>query len=229
MSRALRFLAILFALLCGALPARAAQDAALERGTAIIDPAGAARTRRRTIWPRPHAAAGAVGGYPAHQRRSCSRCRRWRRSGRRSTASSTAISQGTRRACRTRRIGVGDGFDFQLFDRALLYSPRYALRAGRHRQPHGPRLCRRGKLRRNPADLPPDADQRAATGDDAALAAAADDAERRAEGERRSRDRSRRQAITCAEIARRWLAAGDLSLTGAELAAKLIGRMVRSI
>src|SRR5437764_691719 len=34
-----RFLAIVFALLCGALPARAAQDAALERGTAITDPA----------------------------------------------------------------------------------------------------------------------------------------------------------------------------------------------
>ena len=29
-------------------------------------------------------------------------------------------------------------------------------------------------------------------------------------------------AITCAEIARRWLAAGELSLTGAELAAKLL-------
>ena len=39
MSRAPGFLAIAFALLCGALPARAAQDAALERGTAITDPA----------------------------------------------------------------------------------------------------------------------------------------------------------------------------------------------
>src|SRR5438874_8531439 len=39
MSRMLRFLAFVPALLCGALPARAAQDAALERGTAITDPA----------------------------------------------------------------------------------------------------------------------------------------------------------------------------------------------
>jgi hypothetical protein len=39
MSRAPAFLVIAFALLCGALPARAAQDAALERGTAITDPA----------------------------------------------------------------------------------------------------------------------------------------------------------------------------------------------
>ena len=38
-------------------------------------------------------------------------------------------------------IGVGDGFDFQLFDRAHALFPRYALRAGGHRQPDGPRLC----------------------------------------------------------------------------------------
>ena len=31
-------------------------------------------------------------------------------------------------------------------------------------------------------------------------------------------------AITCAEIARRWLAAGDSTLTGAELAEKLLGK-----
>src|SRR5258706_3309896 len=38
MSRALRFLVIIFALLCGGLPAGAAQGAALERGAAITDP-----------------------------------------------------------------------------------------------------------------------------------------------------------------------------------------------
>ena len=38
MSRALRFPVILIALLCSALPARAAPAAALERGAAIIDP-----------------------------------------------------------------------------------------------------------------------------------------------------------------------------------------------
>ena len=55
-------------------------------------------------------------------------------------------------------IGVGEGFDFQLFDRALLYSRRHAVRAGRHRQPHGPHLRRGSQLRRDPPDLPPDAD-----------------------------------------------------------------------
>ena len=123
MSRALRFLAILFALLCGALPARAAQDAALERGTAIIDPLALARTRPRPIWHRPHAAAGAIGEYPAHQQPAVRVAVDGCRSARRSTPSSTATSQGTKRACRTRSIGVGDSFDFQLFDRALLYSP----------------------------------------------------------------------------------------------------------
>jgi hypothetical protein len=38
MSRALRFLVIILALLCGVLPVRAAQGAALERGAAITDP-----------------------------------------------------------------------------------------------------------------------------------------------------------------------------------------------
>src|SRR5258705_1214036 len=38
MSRALRFLVILLVLLCGVLPARAVQGAALERGAAITDP-----------------------------------------------------------------------------------------------------------------------------------------------------------------------------------------------
>src|SRR4029453_17428525 len=38
MSRALRFLVTILVLLCGVLPARAAQGAALERGAAITDP-----------------------------------------------------------------------------------------------------------------------------------------------------------------------------------------------
>src|SRR3978361_2098212 len=38
MSSALRCVVSLFAVLCGALPARAGQGAALERGAAIIDP-----------------------------------------------------------------------------------------------------------------------------------------------------------------------------------------------
>ena len=53
MSRVSGFLAIVFALLCGALPARGAQDAALERGTAITDPAALRELEEETgIKPR---------------------------------------------------------------------------------------------------------------------------------------------------------------------------------
>ena len=59
-------------------------------------------------------------------------------------------------------------FDFQLFDRALLYSPdtRFVL-AGIVNRMDRAYVCR-SKLRRDPADLPPDADRTCRTGDDAA-------------------------------------------------------------
>ena len=61
-----------------------------------------------------------------------------------------------------------------------------------------------------------------ATGDNADLAATADDAECGAEGQGDRAIDGSDEAITCAEIARRWLAAGELPLTGAALAAKLM-------
>src|ERR1700738_3419571 len=57
MSRALRFLVILFALLYGGVPARVVEAAALERGTAVIDPAALRELDRgrfglgRLLWP----------------------------------------------------------------------------------------------------------------------------------------------------------------------------------
>ena len=135
---------------------------------------------------------------------------------------SIATSQGTRPSLPTKRIGVGDVLRFPAVrSRAALFR-RYALRAGRHRQPDGPRLCRRrSKLRRNPADLPPDADHAAATGEDAAsprlpmtlnvvLKAKGDAVDATAA------DHLRRDRAALARCRR-------LSLTGAELAAKLTG------
>ena len=57
-------------------------------------------------------------------------------------------------------IGVGDGFDFQLFDRTLLYSAetRFVLAGIVNRMDRA--YVAGSKLRRDPADLPPDADQR---------------------------------------------------------------------
>ena len=83
-------------------------------------------------------------------------------------------------------IGVGTAFDFQLFDRALLYSDdtRFVL-AGIVNRMDRAYLSRR-QLRRNQADLSADADERARDRRRRGLAAAADDAERRAEGQGRS-------------------------------------------
>jgi hypothetical protein len=121
MSRAPRFLAIVFAMLCAALPARAAQDAALERGAAITDPAtlreldsGRFRLDRMllpersadiplansvlfalpSMIPVRHAIDGEFDRYIARHQANPPK----------------------------ETIGVGEGFDFQLFDRALLYS-----------------------------------------------------------------------------------------------------------
>ena len=119
------------------------------------------------------------------------------------------MSRGTRPILPNETIGVGDGYDFQLFDRALLYSAdtRFVL-AGIVNRMDRAYVCR-SELRRDQADLSPDADRRAATGEDAAsprlpmtlnivLKAKGDHAI--------DRDGT---AITCAEIARRWLAPAD--------------------
>ena len=116
-----RFLAILLALSCGAWPAQAAQDTALERGTAITDPAtlreldsGRFRLDRMLLPERPadslltndalfalpsmapvrQAIDGEFDRYVARHRATLPK----------------------------ETIGVGAGFDFQLFERALLYS-----------------------------------------------------------------------------------------------------------
>jgi hypothetical protein len=118
-------------------------------------------------------------------------------------------------------IGVGTSFDFQLFDRALLYSPdtRFVLAGIVNRMDRAyvaPANC--GEIRLIYRLTRTDMKAADTTGDDVlsprlpmtlnlVLKAKADHA-----------------GVTCAEIARRWLAAGDWLLTGAELAAKLISK-----
>jgi hypothetical protein len=121
MSRAPGFLAILFALLCGALPAFAAEDAALERGTAITDPAtlreldsGKFRLDRMLLPERPadvplaNSALFALPSMVPVQRAIDDEFERY------IARHGASLPKET--------IGVGEGFDFQLFDRALLYS-----------------------------------------------------------------------------------------------------------
>jgi hypothetical protein len=115
-------------------------------------------------------------------------------------------------------IGVGDDFAFQLFDRALLDSPdtRFVLAGIVNRMDRayvGDADCGEIRLiyrltRTNAPDVGDNAvSPRLPMTLNLVLKA-------RAEG----------QAIACSEIARRWLAAGDLTLTGAELTAKLLAK-----
>src|SRR5947208_7794325 len=121
MSRASGFLAIVFALLCGALPARAAQDAALERGTAITEPAalreldGGKFRLDRMLVPERSAdiplASSALFALPSM-----------------APVRQAIDGEFDRYVARhrvnlpTETIGVGEGFHLQLFDRTLLYS-----------------------------------------------------------------------------------------------------------
>jgi hypothetical protein len=121
-------------------------------------------------------------------------------------------------------IGVGDGYDFQLFDRTLPYSPdsRFVLAGIVNRMDRaylaeancgevrllyrltstsGPRIGENAVSPRLPMTL------------NIVLKAKADHA-RDSDG----------AALTCAAIARRWLAAGDWPQTGAELAARLTSK-----
>jgi hypothetical protein len=221
MSRAPRILAILFALLSGALPAQAAQDKALERGAAIIDPLalrdldGGRFGIGRMLLPERSA------NIPLTSSQLFA------------LPSMAAVRQaidgefdryiaGHKASLPNESIGVGDTFDFQLFDRALLYSPdtRFVLAGIVNRMDRAyvdSASCGEIRLiyRLTRTDAP-------LTGSNAVsprlpmtlnvvLKARGDTAV--------DRDGT---AITCSEIARRWLAAGELSLTGAELAQKLL-------
>lgn len=121
MSFAPRFLVILLAVMCGAWPARAAQDSALERGTAITDPAtlreldGGRFRLGRMLLPERSAesplANAALFDLPSMAPIRQAIDGEFDRYVARHTA-----------ALPSETIGVGTGFDFQLFDRALLHS-----------------------------------------------------------------------------------------------------------
>jgi mono/diheme cytochrome c family protein len=119
-------------------------------------------------------------------------------------------------------IGVGGSYDFQLFDRALLYSrdSRFALAGIVNRMDRAYlseancgeirliyRLTRTSAPETGDAAAPP----RLPMTLNVVLNAKGDNA-----------TDGKAKAITCAEIARRWLAAGDSPLTGSELAERLI-------
>jgi hypothetical protein len=117
-------------------------------------------------------------------------------------------------------IGVGPSFDFQLFDRTALYSKesRFVLAGIVNRMDRGyvlPGSCGEVRLiyrltRINPTEAGEGTSPRLPMTLNIVLKAKGDHA---VDGSG--------VALTCSELARRWLAAGELPLSGAELAIRL--------
>jgi hypothetical protein len=218
MGRSLRFLVTILVLLGSALPAGAGEGAALEHGTAISDPLALRELD--------------------HGRFGLSRVLSPLRPGNAPIADSQLFALPSMVAVRkalddefdryvlrhkadfpNETIGVGTAYDFQLFDRTLLYSSysRFVLagivnRMDRAYLSEGNcgeirliyRLTRTGAPEAGDRAISP----RLPMTLNVVLKAKGDDA---VDG-----------SASCAEIARRWLAAGDLPQTGAELAEKLV-------
>jgi hypothetical protein len=119
-------------------------------------------------------------------------------------------------------IGVGSSYNFQLFDRALLYSPdsRFVLAGIVNRMDRGylsEANCGEIRLIYRLTRIA------AAEGGDGAASPRLPmtlNVVLKAKGDRAIGGNAK--AITCSAIARRWLATGDWPLTGVELAARLI-------
>jgi hypothetical protein len=220
MGRSLRFLVTIAVLLCSALPARAAPGAALERGTAITDPVALRELDHgrfglsRVLLPAKSADAPLANSQlfalpsmvPV---------------GKALDAEFDRYIVRHKADLPNETIGVGPSFDFQLFDRAQLYSPdtRFVLSGIVNRMDRtyvAPDTCGEIRLiyRLTRISAP-------VAGDGAASPRLPMTLNVVLKAKGNGAIDGSGAAITCAGIARRWLSAGDLPLTGAELAAKL--------
>jgi len=221
MSLTLRFLVGAFFLLCGALPIHAASDKPLERGTAIIDPLALRELDRgrfglgRILEPARSADTPLTNAELfAMPSLAPVKAAIDAEFGRYIAKHKAELPDET--------IGVGDAFAFQLFDRALLTSAdtRFVLAGIVNRMDRtfvAEKSC--GEIRliyRFVRTSPP------AGGETASRLPMTLNVVLRAKGEP-SVDRDGKP-ISCAAIAQRWLAAADLSLTGRDLAAKLLAK-----
>jgi hypothetical protein len=212
MSRALKRLLALFLLLGGAMPVRAGEERALERGVAIIDPAtlrdldhgrfGLGRMLAPERTPDAPLPNGELFKLPAMLPVREALLREFDRYVERHRASLPNES-----------IGVGDGFAFQLFDPALLDSAdvRFVLAGIVNRMDRtyvAPDNCGEIRLiyRLTRTDVPPIGEnavsQRLPMTLNLVLKAKGD-----------GNDAS----LTCREIARRWLAVGSAPPTADDL------------
>jgi hypothetical protein len=220
MGRIMPALLLVALLLCSAVASRAAENAPLTRGTAIIDPFAlraldAGRFGLARILAPARSANGPLTNSELFALPAMVPVRR------------ALDAEFERYVARHKAelpnesIGVGPSFAFQLFDRAALDSPdtRFVLSGIVNRMDRAYanpadcgeirliyRLTRTNAAKIGEASVSPRLPMtlnvvlRAKGGDQAAGDGA---------------------AISCAEIARRWLATADLNVTGAELAAKL--------
>jgi hypothetical protein len=221
MDHPLRFVVTVFVLLAASTPMRNAQSApALERGVAITDPLALRELDRgrfglgRILLPERSADIplfnNQLFALPSMEPVRKALDREFDRYIARHKADLP-----------NETIGVGNTFDFQLFDRALLYSAnsRFVLAGIVNRMDRAyvsEASC--GEIRLIYRLTRTDVSE---AGDDAASPRLPMTLNivLMAKGDRATDSSS--AALTCAGIARRWLAAGDLPLTGAELAAKL--------
>jgi hypothetical protein len=217
-----RFLVSILVLFCSVLPARRAQGAALlERGAAITDPLALRELDRGRFGlgsvlmpmrsadvPITNSQLFALPSMAPVRKALDDEFERY-------VARHTAGQPGE-------TVGVGSSYDLQLFDRALLYSPdsRFVLAGIVNRMDRAylaEANCGEIRLiyRLTRTDMPEAGD--AATSPrlpmtlNLVLKAKA--------GHATTRDGA---AITCAELARRWLATADSPLTGAGLAEELL-------
>jgi hypothetical protein len=213
----LRFLAPLLLLACCASPARAEPAAALERGTAITDPA----VLRELDHGRFGLARIMLPGQSADTPLTDSQLF--------ALPSMAPVRQAIdaefdRYIARhkgelpNQTIGAGEGFDFQLFDRAQLYSDdsRFVLSGIINRMDRAyvsPDTCGETRLiyRLTPTNVAQAGDSLASPRLPMTLNVVL-----KAKGDH--------AAINCAEIARRWLTAGDLTLSGQALAERLLAK-----
>src|SRR5437899_3051288 len=230
MSRALRFLVIIAVLLCGALPARAAQGAALERGAAITDPYALRELELgqqpangldgvgfglRPFIPAARAAAAPIFNDELFALPSMAPVRQ-------------AIDAEFERYVARHRadllgetIGVGTSFDWQMFDRDLLYSAgsRFVLAGIVNRMDRAyvsPETCGEVRLIYRLTHVGDSVSENAVLSLRLPMTL---NVVLRAKSEKASGRNG--IAITCQDIARRWLATAEWPQTGADFAIRL--------
>lgn len=216
----LRFPLTILSVLCAVLPVHAVESAPLERGTAITDPLALRELDQGRF---------SIGGMLLPERSSNVSLT----SGQLFQLSSMAPARAAidrefdryiakhKQSLPNETVGVGEGFDLQLFDRTQLYADdtRFVLAGIVNRMDRvyvDEESCGEIRLiyrltRAKPASGDPTAPVRLPMTLNLVLKAKAG----------HGRDR-RGKAITCSEIAKRWLAAGELSQTGAALAGELL-------